>query len=1168
MAATFRVVGWSIPMLHTPDVVPERTAVHRRPALLRVAREPARSTARATTAPLIEREQERAALRAALDAALAGEGQTVLLAGEPGIGKTRLASALADEAAARGVPVWSGRSPEEGSAPAFWPWSTALRRSFEQTGEAAVLAAAGSFRAELARVFPVLGEPASDATAAASTADSERARFRLFDLVSRFLATVAEPRGLLVILDDLQWADPASLELLELVASDLRDARLLVIGTYRDTEIRDADPFASTLSRLVREPTTRTIALAGLSPADCGRWLASAGAREDAASLGAVLHRETNGNPFYLGEIVQLAASDGGDFAAVLDRRRVPHGLRAVIARRVARLGDGCRRVLEVAALLDEPIDTLLLSRLLGDEIDASAVADHLERAVRDRILTRAGRRGEQYEFAHGLVRRLLADQMSVSDRAAWHARIAAELERHAGGHEGVTSALVRHYVAAGSADALRRAFDYACHGAEQASRGLAWEEAVRLGELALDLAARTGAADAERVLELELTLARALRRAGDVPAARARCERVLDACRRVPRPALLARAALLYVGPTPEFGRVLPRDRAVLEEACRHADQIDDGLQARLLARLAGDLFAANETAHAARVFALCERAATAARRAGDQGALAMALLGTRYAATLGLAAPAGEASAPVKLPSSREIIAAAEAGGEHEMAAAIRHLRAMGLLATGDRARFVAEIAALETAAEATRSPDARWLAAALAALHATVEGRFDEALAALDHARAVGRRLHVANADGQHLTQRVMWHVARGRLDEIAAEVAAYARAHPEAAAWPALHALARHASGDAAGARTALQGLLATGAGGDGGVMSRCALGALSFLCVALGDRASAATLYERALRQRDAWIVDGCSTLGPWDLARGALALLLDRPEDAVRHLEQALALAHAMRARPFVAHAQALLAQALLATPATARDARVAAALDEAERGASELGLAHVAALVARLRADAAGRASDSQGSLRCEGDVWNVEFVGRALRVKHGKGMLYLATLLGAPGRDFHVLELASGQASTVQAHAADGLAATAAPGGAIDDAPDAQATRAYRARVAELREELEDAEERCDNGRAERAREELDFLATQLAQRFGRHVRTRGPAETARKAVTKVLRTQIGKLVDAHPELGAHLRGALRLGTVCSYAPRTPTCWTVETTPPPARDTGCAGA
>ncbi len=1104
----------------------------------------ARDRARPPVVPFIDREREVGELRAALAAALAGSGRLVLLGGEPGIGKTRLASVIADEAASRDVPVWRGRGWEDGSAPAFWPWNTALRRWIDRVGHDVVAGAAAAGRAELAHVFPVLRDRMPELPAGEGW-ESDGARFRLFGIVRRFLDAVARPAGLVVVLDDVHWADGPSLALLEFLASDLADTRLLVVATYRDTEVEVDDPCFAALARLAREPSTRRLVLGGLSPEHCARWIAATGVQGDHAALGEALYRETHGNPFFVGELVHLLAGEDGAGKAG-DARRIPLGVREVIARRLDRLGDDCRVSLAVAALLGDTID----AGLLADVLDDAPPADHLARAVRDRILVADDHPG-QYRFAHALIRRVLVDDLRPSVRAAWHTRIAAVLERQGQGSDAVATELVRHLAAAGTAEALRKAFDHACRGAEQAARGLGWEEAVRLYEIALDVGWRSGRLDAGRAIELRLALARALRGAGDVPAARARCEEVMAACRRTPDPAAFARAALLHAGPMPEWGRVEPATRAILEEACRDAPAIDDALRARLYARLAGDLVAANEVTQGARVFALCDEAAAAARRAGVPGALAMALMAAHTAAATGMrpAAPGGA------VPSTQEILLAAEAGGEHEYAAAIRYTRAMTLLAIGEPEAFSTEVDSLATAAAASRVPEALWLADALAALRAAVQGRFGEARKAMERALATGRRAHLPNAVGVHASQRIMWHALQGRIGEIAPEIEEFVETHPGGAGWRPFRALARLARGDAVAARAEFQSLLATGlAPAERGVMARSYLVGLAALCVALRDREHAPLLYERIARRTDAWSVGGCQTLGPWALALGALARLGGRPADAVRHFETAVGLGRRLGSRPIVARALSLLASLRLSLqPDAAERRRIAEMLAEAAQSAHELGLVDVTARAARLQAKLAQHPAPADANaFRCDGDVWSVCFGGREIRLRDGKGPRYLATLLAAPGREVHVLQFVAAPAAPSSSGAHDGLS-IGLPGGSLDDAPDERARRAYRERLGDLRAELEEAERYADRGRVERLRAELDQLTAQLAGRFGARIARRGPAETARKAVTKVLRTQIGKLLDAHPALGRHLRDSVRMGTVCVYAPSTTIEWDV---------------
>jgi hypothetical protein len=1102
---------------------------------------------RLRTVPFIDREREAGELRLALEAALAGNGRVMLLGGEPGIGKTRLASAIADEAESRGVPVLWGRCWEDGSAPAYWPWNTALRRWIDQVGQDTVAKLTDGWGADLANIFPVLRERLPELPGS-ECSESNGARFRIFDITRRFLASLAKPAGLVVVLDDIHWADGPSLKLLEFIAGDMAEARILVVATYRDNEVQQEDPFSASLPRLVREPSTRCMLVSGLAPVHCARWAALAGLEGDAAALGEALHRETNGNPFFLGELVHLLA-DREDFGTELDAGRVPHSVREVILRRLARLGADCRATLAVAALFGDAIEPRMLADVLADP----TADDHLELALRDRLLIQGGQPG-QYGFAHDLIRRVLVGELPPSTRTAWHARIAAALERHATASEVVTE-LVHHLAAAGTSEALRKAFDYACRGAEQAARGLGWEEAVRLTEIALDVGKRCGALDARRALELRLALARALRSAGDIPAARARCEEVMAACRRAPNPAAFTHAALIFAGPVPEWGRIEPAARAALEEACRAGVSLDDALRARLYARLAGDLIATNDAEHE-RVFALCDAAATAARRAGADGALAVALLGTYTAAVMDLR-PA-ELGSP--MPDSEEALAAAEASGEHEYAAAIRYMRAMVFFAGGDPEAFSREVDDLATAAAASRVPEALWFADVLAALRATVQGRFAEGREAMERALATGRRAQLANAIGVYASQRMMWHALQGGLAEVAPELEAFVDVHPMGGGWRPFRALARLAAGDAVAARMEFQDLLASGLEpAQRGVMARSYLMGLSALCVALRDREHAAQLYDCVARRDDEWSIGGGQTLGPWELVLGGLARLCGRTTDAVRHFETAIRVARRMGSRPVVARAQSLLASVRLSMHTDSKERRrIAAMLEEAAHCARELGLIDVTARVERLRTKfAQAPTSPSVNAFRCEGDFWTVAFRGHAIKIKDGKGPRYLAGLLAASGQEVHVLELAGGAplASTVKTSStvAEGLTITGLRGG-CEDGPDTRAAREYRARLEDLRAELDEAEELCDGGRAERIRAELDFYVTQLAQRFGTHARSCGPAETARKAVTKVLRIQIGKLLEAHPSLGEHFRDSVKMGTFCSYSPKEPVSWQVS--------------
>lgn len=1090
--------------------------------------------------PFVGRAAELGDLRAALASAAGGCGRIVLIGGEPGIGKTRLAAELAAEAEARGVAVWWGRCWEDGTAPVFWPWNAALRDGIRRAGEAASLAAAGPLALDLAQVFPVLRERLPHLPPAPDW-QSDQARFRLFDIVSRFLAAAARPAGLLVVLDDVQWADAPSLKLLEFVAADLPHARLLILVTYRDGDVRRGDPAFAAVSRLARQPLARRLTLRGLSAAECGRFVTLARGGEDGAALGVALHRETNGNPFFLGEIVHLLGGDGR-LGARRDRRRLPPGVRDVVSQRLDRLGPGSRPVLAVAALLGTVFDVRHVEAIVrgAGAGDAAAVGEVVDRALRDGMLVAIAGRPGRYAFAHALVRYVLIDEVPPSERAVWHERIGEHLEGEAGTQTpAIATRLVRHFAASATPAALRKAFLHAWRGAERAAHRVGWEEAVRLYGIALDAGKRSGALGASEAIEIEFALARALGRSGDVAAARARCRMVADVCRQMDRPDLLVRVALLLAELAPGGTGVDAEVGALLEEACRVAGDVDDALRARLYARFAADIVAADDVAQMDRAVSLSREAVEAARRSGDPGALAAAWSAWRDA-RLSTAPPDGASAGPEPVPPLGEMLALAESAGALELAAQIRHSRIVDHFSKGDAERFWAEHDALASMAVSSRVPAALWVADAIGAMRAIVEGRFEEGRLLSDRTLERARRMQLTRAAGAHLSQQIMWYALQGRLAELWCLLGDSPELRPELRPWRSFLAIARLAAGDRIGARVELESLLAEDVEqAERGVYACSRLAGLAALCIGLRDDEHAPQLYDRLLARPERWVITGWATFGPWALARGSLARLCGRLAEAATHFEEAILLGRQMRARPVVAQAQSLLAATWLAAdPDAATRERAHEALAEAEQEADALGLLDASARVARLRAKLSAGQAASRNVFRRDGEFWTIRYAGTRVRLKDAKGLGYLAMLLAAPGRELHVLQLAGG-APERPAPPLAGLR-IGGPGASLPEAPDVRARQEYRERIADLRTELDEAERFGDLGRAERLRTELDGLVRELGRP---HVS--GPAEKARKAVTKALRTQIGKLIDEHPLAGRHFGRAVRMGTFCVYAP-----------------------
>ena len=302
---------------------------------------------------LVGRDGELAELLAGLDDAACGTGRLFLLAGDPGIGKSRLAGEAAARARDRGIKVAWGRCWEAGGAPAYWPWVQALRAVVRGVGREELVPQLGAgapfvaqIVAEVAEILPDVRPP--------PPMEAEAARFRLFDAVAAFLRNAGAGQPLMLILDDLHAADAPSILLLRFVARELGEARVLVLGAYRDMELDRGHPLAAALAELSREAATRHVPLSGLAEADVARLIQEITGVTPGEGVAAAVHRDTDGNPLFVGEVARLLAAEGrleraGDPAGM--GLAVPEGIRAVIGRRVARLPERCGRVLGLASV-------------------------------------------------------------------------------------------------------------------------------------------------------------------------------------------------------------------------------------------------------------------------------------------------------------------------------------------------------------------------------------------------------------------------------------------------------------------------------------------------------------------------------------------------------------------------------------------------------------------------------------------------------------------------------------------------------------------------------------------------------------------------------------------------------------------------------------------------
>jgi DNA-binding SARP family transcriptional activator len=460
----------------------------------------------------VGRQPELAALLGALRDALSGTGRLVVVGGEPGIGKSRLAEELAGRAASEGAEVLWGRCWEEGGAPPYWPWVQALRAGVLTRDGERLAVELGPGAPEVAELVPEARELLPELAVLQPSADAQQARFRLFDAIASFLRRAGRSRPLVLVLDDLNWADEGSLRLLEFVARELADAPVLLVGTYRDIGLSRGHPLARTLGELSRERRFGRILLRGLADEDVERFVESAcGFRPD-QSLVRAIHDQTEGNPFFVGEVVRLLQDEGALTRQAGDtserwRARIPDGVRDAIGRRLDRLSRPCVSALTVASALGREfrLDQL---ELLVDDLDAEGLLEAIDEALATRVVEELAGAG-RFQFTHALVQATLADELSRLQRARLHARIAEALTELYGDRAVVHAAqLAHHYGEAVAVVGTDRLVHYSALAGEAALAAHAPEQALVHFERAL-AANRDGPTD-DQAAEVLFGLGRA----------------------------------------------------------------------------------------------------------------------------------------------------------------------------------------------------------------------------------------------------------------------------------------------------------------------------------------------------------------------------------------------------------------------------------------------------------------------------------------------------------------------------------------------------------------------------------------------------------------------------------------------------------------------------------
>ena len=421
-----------------------------------------------------------------LDEAIGGDGRIVMVVGEPGIGKTRLIQALASRAVARGAVAEWGRCRDIQGAPPYWPWTQAIRALIDDRGSDFTAGLPPANSRAIAAAIPELARFVSD-SAPDTVGAGDSSQFLLFDSFNRLLKAAAADSPLLVMLDDLHWADEATLGLLEFVSDEVDSTRIMVVGTARTIDPTVRGRLASSLAELSRKPGFSRVELGGLSRYEVGQLINPESSGEAGGSLADEVFTATEGNPFFTIEMSRLYASEAneGEISGPA-RTALPDAVRDVIERRLSGLSEECVRVLNIGSVLGYRFEYGKLSEVSDPDLEGDPL-DMMDEALEARVVSEVAGPQLSYEFGHALIHRFLYDSMPTGRRLRLHARVAEELERSHGDNAAAHAAeLATHFNEAKSLLGVEKAVRYSRLAAEHAMTAYAPTEAIAHFERAI----------------------------------------------------------------------------------------------------------------------------------------------------------------------------------------------------------------------------------------------------------------------------------------------------------------------------------------------------------------------------------------------------------------------------------------------------------------------------------------------------------------------------------------------------------------------------------------------------------------------------------------------------------------------------------------------------------
>jgi predicted ATPase/DNA-binding CsgD family transcriptional regulator len=887
--------------------------------------------------PIVGRARELDVFRAAFDTMLAGRRQLFLISGEPGIGKTRCAEALADMAEDQGALVLWGRCHEEAGAPPYWPWVQILRAYVDASSLDEVRLNMGTAAKDIAALVPELLDASYSAQPITSAiADSSPARFRTFDAIRQFFHQATQQVPITLVLDDLHWADAPSLSLLEFLSQELLRSRLLIVGTYRDTDTSRKAPLQSTLGALSRDSDGQRVHLSGLSQIAIGEVaerLCDVHLPEYAIKM---IYQQTDGNPLFAIELIKFLIDEGAGAAIASAPARIPAGVHETIGRRLLRLSDRCNQLLCVAAVHGRQFTAREIAAAVDEEVQAVLIL--LDPAVHAGIIQSNSDAPDSYQFTHALIRETIYEDLPTVDRLRFHGRAGdALVSVHAANLEPALTRIAHHYYKGAVLGNTDKAVAFAFRAAESAVRMYAYEGALLHYDRVIETLETGGLMHDERLARAYILKGSALRLLGQA-------DRSIDVLlEAVNRTRVLGSAELLVdvLMSLAMASQHVAQQHIVplLEHALALLPKADSAARAKALATLA---FAQRTLTDKSRITSLVDEALDVASRSCDAAARCAC-----YQLTV-MALRGIPESLHRRVLISQEYVAAALSASSAGLLAEAYYWQALNNFEAGQLEDIEALLERYESLSTTRFGLHLYWTHAYRVTL-ALLRGEWADLEVRIEELLQIGTKMRRDDSDGVYGAQMFALNRDLGRLHTVAPQIKELAAIATKRIWEPGLMLICAEI------------GLLSEARAIFDRLVERhcCAIrrdemyvACLVFCaetCCALADAGRAEALYQ-LLHPYAAQAANHPTAVcfGATDLYLAMLACTANWHDLAREHFDQALTLNRAMRAWPSLARTQFRYGAFLVARQADAEQRLGLQQLRESEQLARRLGMARL----------------------------------------------------------------------------------------------------------------------------------------------------------------------------------------------------------------------------